>query len=104
MNQLFFTTVVAFVVLATAGTGYLMFLSNQNETLRREIQVVEDERDAAQRAIKVLESERIAADARNRAVTAGKEAINAIAEGKDMPASETLLKSLQIANEIGGLK
>lgn len=84
--------------------GYNWLLQRQIESTRDQIRIVEAERDAARRAIQAMESEAIRADARNRAAITGKEAINEISEGKDSAASETLLKSLQIANEIGGLK
>lgn len=102
MNQFYFGIgVVALII----GLGtYNHFLRQQIESTRDEIRIVEAERDAARRAIEAMESERIAADARYRAATAGKEAINSVSEGKDTPASETLLKSLQVVNDIGGIK
>lgn len=104
MNQLYFASLFVFVALMTAGTAYAWLLHEQNESLRQQINIVRSERDAAARAINVMAAEREAADLRNRASVTGKEAINSIQEGEHTRASETLLKSMQAANSVGGIK
>lgn len=102
MNRMTFILVGLIGVLFLSSVAYLQHL--EIKQTRLELQTVEAERDAAHRAIDAMAAERAAADRRNRASVAGKKAIDLIPEGKQTPASETLLKSMQIANEIGGLK
>lgn len=90
------------IIAVLGGLTYLQH--HEIKSVRHQIRVVEAERDAARRTINVLAAERAAADRRNRAAVAGKEAIYSIPEGKDTPASETLLKALEAANNVGGIK
>lgn len=101
MRVALFFAAVAFV----AGMlAYIIHLDGKIDAARAEVSRLNQELDAANRGIEELGRDADATWTRNRASTAGKEAIIRAPEGDNGPIAKTLSDALKTAGEIGGLK